>query len=49
MIGSIFYVGSTNKGCYVNAMCEMLLFFAKIGKTSAYFLRFDKTTEEIQL
>ena len=30
-----------NKGCHVHAMCKMLLFWAKIGKTSAYFLRFD--------
>ena len=42
MIGSIFfYVRSTNKGYYAHAMCKMLLFCAKIGKTSAYFLRFD--------
>ena len=41
MIGSIFYVLRTNKVCYVHAMCKMLLFWAKIDKTSAYFLRFD--------
>ena len=26
MMGSTFYVRSTNKGCYVHAMCKMLLF-----------------------
>ena len=31
----------TNKGCHVHAMCKMLLFLAKSGKTSAYFLRVD--------
>ena len=31
----------TNKGCYVHVICKMLLFRAKTGKTSAYFLRFD--------
>ena len=36
-----FYFRSTNKGCHVNAMCKMLLFWAKIGKTSAYFLHVD--------
>ena len=36
-----FYIQRTNKGCYVHAMCQMLLFWAKTGKTSAYFLRFD--------
>ena len=30
-----------NKGCYVHAMYKMRLFWAKTGKTSAYFLRFD--------
>ena len=41
MCKMLFYVRSTNKGCYVHAMCKMLLFRANIGKTSAYFLRFD--------
>ena len=36
-----FYVRSKKKGCYVHAMCKMRLFWAKTGKTSAYFLRFD--------
>ena len=36
-----FYVRRKNKGCYVHAMCKMRLFWAKTGKTSAYFLRFD--------
>ena len=35
-----FYVRRKNKGCYVHAMCKMRLFWAKTGKTSAYFLRF---------
>ena len=26
MIGSIFYIRRTNKGCHVHAMCKMLLF-----------------------
>ena len=26
MIGSVFYVRRTNKGCHVHAMCKMLLF-----------------------
>ena len=30
-----------NKGCYVHALCKMLLLWAEIGKTTAYFLRFD--------
>ena len=34
-----FYVRRKNKGCYVHAMCKM--FWAKTGKTSAYFLCFD--------
>ena len=36
-----FYVRRKNKGCYVHVMCKMRLFWAKIGKTSAYFLRFE--------
>ena len=36
-----FYVRRKNKGCYVHVMCKMRLFWAKTGKTSAYFLRFD--------
>ena len=28
-------------------MCKMLLFWAKIGKASANFIRLDKKTEEI--
>ena len=36
-----FYVWRKNNGCYVHAMCKMRLFWAKTGKTSAYFLRFD--------
>ena len=36
-----FYVRSTNKSCYVYAMCKMCLFWAKTGKTFAYLLRFD--------
>ena len=35
-----FYVWRKNKGCYVHVMCKMRLFWAKTGKTSAYFLRF---------
>ena len=41
MIGSIFYIRTTNKGCHVSAMCKMLFFWSETGKTSAYFLRFD--------
>ena len=36
-----FYVWRTNKGCYVHTMCKMLVLWAKTGKTSANFLRFD--------
>ena len=36
-----FYVRRTNRGCYVHAMCKMLVLWAKTGKTSANFLRFD--------
>ena len=36
-----FYARRKNKGCYVHAMYKMRLFWAKTGKTSAYFLRFD--------
>ena len=36
-----FYVRRTNKGCYVHAMCKMLVLWAKTVKTSANFLRFD--------
>ena len=42
MIGSIYLRTKDEKGLlYVHAMCKMVLLFAKIGKTSAYFLRFD--------
>ena len=37
----LFYIRRKNRGCYVHAMCKMRLFWAKTGKTSAYFLRFD--------
>ena len=30
-----------NKGCHIRAMCKLLLFCAKTGKTFDYFLRFD--------
>ena len=36
-----FYVRRKKGGCYVHAMCSMRLFWAKNGKTSAYFLHFD--------
>ena len=36
-----FYVWRKNKGCYVHAMCKMCVFWAKTGKKTAFFLRFD--------
>ena len=36
-----FYIPRTNKASQVCAMCKMLLFWAKTGKASVYFLRFD--------
>ena len=36
-----FYVRRMDKSCYVHAMSKMRLFWAKTGKTLAYFLSFD--------